>query len=298
MRRTRCRGIPRPSWRCSFARSAVGSALRSVLGSRHEPRNRPIPHRSGDRGPAFCRHTYVTQGSVHEGRRSLDPRPMLAIFALLVIAALVERRVEHPPRSRARLRGLARALRSRRHRYRLRAGSTALPRHAPHAGARTTVAVVPADEFDPQARDGAALRRRAGAQRPQPARLARPPRPRAAGAADQRPQRPPRLPARSPRPLARAAAHGAARLRGSRAARSRRGAARAAGAGRSGCAPSWSSPAPSIEPLAQLALDPDPLAALRRGDGLAAGRSTASGSASASTCCRPPDCAALACGPS
>jgi hypothetical protein len=67
------------------------------------------------------------------GEDRSDPRPMLAIFALLVTAALLARHIEHPYRSAPRLCGVARALRTRRSRYRLRAGYTTLSRNAPHA---------------------------------------------------------------------------------------------------------------------------------------------------------------------
>ena len=201
-----------------------------------------------------------------------DPRPMLAIFAVLVVAALGSAvssiRLDHLLASAASLAP-----------YALGAVAIALAL-APQRflatrralAARATIAVIPADEFDPKpetvlrfsaelARADRSLRgwldRRAQALRVQ---------------ADQRSRGSPRLPARSPRPLARAAAHGAARLRRSGAAGGdRRAAPGQAGARQDGQAPNRADPGPrQRRAIGPPGPRPRSLAAFRSGDGFAA----------------------------
>ena len=194
------------------------------------------------------------------------------------------------PDRRARLRRLARALRSRRHRYRLRAGYASLPRNPPHA------------------RDRAARSRRARrrVRRRSPKRcFASPPSsPRTersvrgwldrrarqpARPADQRRRGPARLPARGPR-RAREALRGSARAptRASSCA-SRRGARRAARRARSRASRAHRAGAGPPERRAAGPARPRPrsAAALRRRDRPRCTRSAARSRASASTCSRP-----------
>lgn len=66
-----------------------GRAVAPAIGSRVAPirlQSCPIPHRSADRGDCVL-PTYLPRGKCMKGD-GRDPRPMLAIFAALVIAAL------------------------------------------------------------------------------------------------------------------------------------------------------------------------------------------------------------------
>ena len=255
----------------------MGSALRSVLGSGRSARRCALCRTAAAiAAPAFCRHTYVTQGSVHDGRRSL--RSEADARALRPARDRRDRacRIEHPSRSPGGLRGLARAPRSRRHRYRLRAAPQRFRATRRTLATRTAVAVVPADEFDPKAeavqRFAAELARSDRSLRGWFDRRARALRVRLTN--DRK--GPPRLSARSPGPLARAAARRrCATTRVSSCAKSPSTAC-AAGAGRPAADRAGARP-PEHRTAGPARSRPRSAPALRRGDGLAEGRARRAG---------------------
>ena len=197
--------------------------------------------------------------------------------SLRLIAALAAH-IEHPPRSSPRLAALARAPRSRRPRYRLRAGYASLPRHPPHAPLAPRRRDRARRRVRRRARRGAALRRPARRQRAQrrAAGSTAAPAPCACGS--------PATPSgrlvyllEVPERAGEAAAHGArAAYEGVelRAGRGGAGAAKQAGAraSRRCCAPSWCSPARASSRWPGSALEPDPLQPFAAAIGRAAPR--------------------------
>ena len=217
-----------------------------------------------------------------------DPRPMLAIFAARSCSPPRRALSSIPLPGGPRSRGAARAPRSRRRRYRLRAGSTALLRHPPHACDRAA----PSRSFRPTSSTRSP--RPCSASPPSSAPAERS----VAGWVDrrasavriscQRRRAPARLPAGGPeraRELLRTALRTfeGVELRDPPRRCSAASRGRATGTLRTELVLAR----PSVEPLARLSTTARSAAAVRRGDGRAASGERRGGSASASTCCRP-----------